>query len=119
MYSLKSRQASENVIPLLTTLKCLVDLYLHRNKHLYYVFIDYRKAFASVNRAALWYKLLQQNIDGKILKVIYSLYDNTKSCVRQNEKLSDYLVSNVGVRQGENLSQILFSLFLNNLVQFI
>ena len=37
-------------------LKCLADLYLHRSKHLLCVFIDYRKAFDSVNRLALWQK---------------------------------------------------------------
>ena len=47
------------------------------------------------------------------------MYDNTKSCVRQNSKLSNYFFTNVGVRQGENLSPILFSLFLNDLVEFI
>ena len=35
-------------------IKCLVDLYLHRNKHLFCAFIDYRKAFDPVNRLALW-----------------------------------------------------------------
>jgi hypothetical protein len=37
----------------------------------------------------------------------------------QGAKLSEYFQSNVGVRQGENLSSVLFSLFLNDLVQFI
>lgn len=100
-------------------LKCLVDLYLHRSKNLFCAFIDYKKAFDSVNRLALWQKLLQQNINGKMLKVIHSMYNNAKSCVRQNNNLSNYFFSNVGVRQGENLSPILFSLFLNDLVQFI
>ena len=39
-------------------LKCLVDLYLHRNKHLLCAFIDYMKAFDS-----FWQKLLQQNVN--------------------------------------------------------
>ena len=64
-------------------------------------------------------KLIQQNINGKMLRIIHSMYDNAKSCVRQNSKLSNYFFTNVGVRQGENLSPILFSLFLNDLVEFI
>ena len=56
-------------------LKCLVDLFLHRNKHLFCAFIDYRKAFDSVNRLAWWQKLLQQNVNGKMLKIIYSMYN--------------------------------------------
>ena len=108
-----------NTIDHIFNLKCLVDMYLHRKKQLFCAFIDYRKAFDSVNRIALWQKLIQQNINGKMLRVIHSMYNNAKSCVRQNSKLSNYFFTNVGVRQGENLSPILFSLFLNDLVDFI
>ena len=47
------------------------------------------------------------------------MYNNAKPCVRQNSKLSNYFFTNVDVRQGENLSPILFSIFLNDLVDFI
>ena len=93
-------------------LKCLVDLNLHRKKkQLFCAFISYRKAFDSVNRIALWQKLIQQNINGKMLRVVHSMYNNTISRVRQNSKLSNYFFTNVGVRQGENLSPILFHFF--------
>lgn len=42
-------------------LKCLIDLYLFRGKKLYCAFIDYKKAFDSVNRTYLWQKLLANN----------------------------------------------------------
>ena len=100
-------------------LKCLIDLYSRCNKTLYCAFIDYRKAFDSVDRLALWHKLLSNCIDGKMFKIIHNMYANAKSCVRQGVELSDSFYSNVGVRQGENLSPVLFSLFLNDLVEFI
>jgi hypothetical protein len=59
-------------------LDCLIDLYLRCNKPLYCAFVDYKKAFDSVDRSALWHKLLQQCIDGKMFKVIHSLYENAK-----------------------------------------
>ena len=74
-------------------LKCLADLYLHRSKHLFCAFIDYRKAFDSDNRLALRQKLLQQNVNGQMLKIIYSMYDGAKSCVRQNHQMSNYFTT--------------------------
>jgi hypothetical protein len=100
-------------------LKCLIDMYLRCNKTLFCAFIDYRKAFDSVDRCALWNKLLQYCIDGKMFKIIHNMYESAKSCVRLGTKLSDHFYSNVGVRQGENLYPVLFSLFLNDLVEFI
>ena len=41
------------------------------------------------------------------------------SHVRQNHQMSNYFYSNIEVGQGENLSPILFSLFLNDLVEFM
>ena len=60
---------------------------------------------------ALWHKLLQNCIDGNRFSIIHAMYENAK--------LSEYFQSNVGVRQCENLSPVLFSFFLNDLVQFI
>jgi len=51
-----------------------------------------------------------------VFKIIYAIYDNAKSCVKSKEGLSNFFVSSTGVRQGENLSPILFSIFLNDLV---
>ena len=100
-------------------LKCLIDLYLFRGKKLYCAFIDYKKAFDSVNKVYLWQKLLSNNVDGKMFRIIHSLYANAKSCVRIGNSKSVCFSSNIGVRQGENLSPILFSLFLNDLSVFI
>ena len=108
-----------SIVDHIFSLKMLVDLYLAKNKKLYCAFVDYRKAFDSVNRIALWRKILSYNIDGKCFKIIYNMYDKAKSCVKSNNTLSDFFVSHTGVRQGENLSPVLFSLFLNDLCNFM
>ena len=77
--------------------------------------MDYKKAFDLVNRSALWSKLISNGINGKVMNVIYNLYHNAKSCVRVNNNTSSLFNCNVGVRQGENLSPLLFALFLNDL----
>ncbi len=79
------------------------------------LYIDYRKAFDLVWRDDLWYKLLKVGIDGKIMRDIKNMYNNIKSCVLCNQEYSDYFVSHSEVRQGQNLSSILFSLVINDL----
>lgn len=100
-------------------LKCLTDPYLFRGKKLYCAFIDYKKAFDSVYRVYLWQKLLSNNIDGNMFKIIHSLYANAKSCVKLGHLQSATFSSKVGVCQDENLSPIFFSIFLNDLTEFI
>ena len=47
--------------------------------------------------------------------MIKSLYLQVRSCVLLNGNKSDYFISARGVRQGENLSPLLFSLFVNDI----
>ena len=94
-------------------------MYLHRGRKLYCAFVDYRKAFETVRRVYLWQKLLKYTVDGKMLSIIQSLYSNAKSCVRQGSTCSNFFMSNVGVRQDENLSPVLFAIFWNDLVEFV
>ena len=96
-------------------LKCVIDLYKWKKKKLFCLFVDYSKAFDMVWREGLWYKLVKKNVGGKILNVIKSMYENTKSCVMLNQELSETFLCNVGVRQGENLSPLLFAYYVNDI----
>ena len=103
----------------LFTIYGIIDILLSKRKRLYCAFLDFEKAFDKVERAFLWQKLLDQKVKGKVLKVIKNLYANAKSCVQLNNDISDFFEVNIGVRQGENLSPILFALFLNDLNVFM
>ena len=49
----------------------LINLYLEKKKRLYCCFIDYQKALDTINRTALWGKLLKNEINGKIFTIIF------------------------------------------------
>ncbi|MEW8546068.1 MAG: reverse transcriptase family protein [Candidatus Thiodiazotropha sp.] len=100
-------------------LHALTEILKSKNKRLFCSFIDFSKAFDSVWRIGLWMKLLSNNINGKIFRVIFNLYQNIKSCIIYSGKQSGFFQSYCGVRQGENLSPILFSLFLNDLEDYL
>ena len=96
------------------TLSCIIDIYLQNKKRVYCAFVDYKKAFDLVNRSA-WSKLISNGINGKVINVIFNLYKNAKSCVKVINNISPLFNCNMGVRQGENLSPLLFAIFLNDL----
>ena len=54
-----------------------------------------------------------------MFKIIHNLYTNAKFCVRIGNSKFTSFSGNIGVLQGENLSPVLFSLFLNDLTEFI
>ena len=100
-------------------LNILSKFYIDQKKRLYCAFVDYSKAFDFIDRAYLWQKLLNSNINGKVFNVIKNMYQNAKSQVSFRNTLSDPFPCQVGVRQGENLSPLLFAIYLNDFNAFL
>ena len=88
-------------------------------KKLYCCFVDYKKAFDSVPRIHLWYTLLSNGINGKILNVIKGLYSTAKSAVKQGRSHGFFFICEIGVCQGDNLSPLLVALYLNDLQEHL
>jgi hypothetical protein len=95
-------------------LHSVIELYLARRKRIYCAFVDYRKAFDLVDRSSLWLKLISSGINGNVIRVVYNMYDKAKSCVKHGGAISNFFACTVGVRQGENLSPLLFAVYLND-----
>ena len=85
----------------------------------YCCFVDFAKAFDSVNYDALWHKLLAYGVHGNMLRTIKSLYANLQNCVRVNGRLTDWFSQTAGVRQGDTLAPTLFALYINDLAMEI
>ena len=100
-------------------LKSIIDLYLSKKRNLYAVFVDYKTAFDKINRTALWHKIINSGINGKIFRIIFNLYLNAHSCLINDGILSEPFPCATGVRQGENLSPLLFAIFVNDLQKHI
>ena len=87
-------------------------------KKLFCAFVDYSKAFDFVDRTYLWQKLLNSNVNGKVLNVVRNMYKNANSHVSVKNILSDSFPCQVGLWQGENLSPLLFAIYLNDFKTF-
>ena len=99
-------------------LHILLELLKGTKKNMYCAFIDFEKACDFVWPIGLWQKLLSSNINGKCFRIIFNMYDGIRSRIVHNGSKSEYFQCNIGVRQGENLSPFLFSLYLNDLLNF-
>ena len=64
-------------------------------------------------------KLLKQGVNGKIFAIVNNIYKYAKSCVTVKGKCSEFFTCNVGVRQGENLSPLLFAIYLNDFEEYL
>ena len=97
----------------------IINFYQNKKGRVYCAFVDYRKAFDFIDRSSLWLKLVENDVNGRVLNVIKSMYEHAKSCIRSDDKLSEFFSCGQGVRQGENLSPVLFAIYLNDFNDYI
>ena len=84
-------------------------------KDTFICYVDYKKAFDSVERNLLMYKLAHIGVTGSMYKAISSLYYNPRSRVILQNNSTEYFDCPVGVKQGDCLSPTLFAIFINDL----
>ena len=96
-------------------LREIIKKYTTKNKILYTCFVDFSKAFDSICRQSLMEKLQKIGINGYFLQIIKSIYETTTNSLIYNESISKMFTSNIGVKQGDTLSTILFNLYINDL----
>ena len=97
----------------------LIQKMLNDRGRLYCAFVDLKKAFDSIYRNALWYKMFNLGIKGRTFRIIRDMYAKVKSCVKSANTMSDFFQYAVGLRQGEVLSPLLFSLFVEDLELYL
>ena len=93
----------------------LMRKFKHLKKKLFMCFVDFRKAYDSVWREALMYKLLEYDIRGNFYSVIEEMYKGGEACLKNDGYLSEFFQCGRGVRQGDVLSPILFNLYINDI----
>lgn len=76
-----------------------------------FCFLDYSKAFDTVQWNQLWYILREMAVPEHLIYLVNSLYNNSSAQVRLENELSAPFTVGKGVRQGCVLSPLLFNIY--------
>ena len=98
------------------TLKTLIDNSFSQKEKLYTCFVDFKKAYDTIWRNALFFKMAKENISTKFINIMRSMYSKLSVKVVLPDGLSSTFLSDVGLKQGCNLRPTLFNLFINDLI---
>jgi exonuclease III len=96
-------------------LKCIIDQAKKNKKKIFAAFIDFQKAFDTVWREGLFYKLLKSGLSTPFCDLLKNMYSQLVSGIKVRNKRTPFFKSEVGTRQGCNLSPWLFNLYINDL----
>ncbi|VDP24748.1 unnamed protein product [Schistosoma margrebowiei] len=105
----KDRSCTDQI----ATLRIIVEQSIEWNSLLYINFIDYEKAFGSVDRTTLWKLLRHYGVPQKIVNIIRNSYDGLHCEIVHGGQLTKSFKVNTGVRQGCLLSFFLFFLVVD------
>ena len=97
------------------TLSTIISKYKKLKQPVYAVFIDFRKAFDSVCREALFYKLAHQGISGKLFNILRHMYANSTGQIKLSGHISRKFGIHKGTEQGHPLSPDFFKLYISDL----
>ena len=99
-------------------LKSLINKYLHKCKQKIYVcFVDLKKAFDSLWRNGLLYKLNKLGIGKQMYSIIKKQFENTLGSFKYKDFQSNFFETDRGVRQGDSISPTLFNIFINDITR--
>ena len=93
----------------LCAIQILIEKLIETRNEAYIIFIDYRKAFDSVNHSELFTILSQMGFPMHIVRHIQAVYTDQEAKIRWNGSHTDSFKIGKGVRQGCILSPHLFS----------
>ena len=107
---------SRSCIDQINTLTVIIEQSLEFQSPLYMLFVDYQRAFDSLNRAWIWEELKVRGLPSKFINIIKEGYEGFCCRVLHEGQLSDSIKTSSGARQGRLLSPLVFLLVLDGVL---
>lgn len=94
-------------------IKQLFEKGKEHNLNFYCSFVDYSKAFDTIEHEKIWNALKNQGVEHKYIRILKNIYSNSKAKIKL-EKEGKEIKMERGVRQGDPLSPKLFTAVLED-----
>ena len=108
---MKGHGTSDHIFLLQTIIEKLVN---KGKRKLYVAFIDFKKAYDTVDRDILIKRMKALGINGIFLRNIASMYMKTEYSIKLKNGHLKAIRSNLGLKQGDPLSSLLFNLYIDD-----
>ena len=90
----------------LTTITSLIENRKAAKQSSFVAFVDFSKAFDTINRDIIWTKLKSYGINGKNFQALRSIYKNVKCAIKVNHLKTDWFSVKSGLKQSCILSTL-------------
>jgi hypothetical protein len=87
------------------------------NEETDHLFIDFRQAYDTIDREGLWSIMAEFSFPHKLIRLLRATLTGVRSCVKVEGRLSNYFDSDIGLRQGDGISTMLFNIALEGIVR--
>ena len=110
-------RAGRSTVDMIFTLRQLQEKAMEQQRSLYIVFLDFSKAFDTVNRWTLWKVLKAYGCPDSFINMIRQFHDGMTGRVSIGGDISDAFPINHRVKQGCVLAPTLFPLYLEAVLE--
>jgi hypothetical protein len=106
-------RSGRGTVDAIFTLQALKGACRSRSKRMVVAFVDFTKAYDSIDRAALWKVLEIYHVDPHIISLLRDLHTGTTAAVRLGGQVGRAFQVTAGVRQGCVIAPTLFNVFID------
>ena len=82
-----------------------------------HLFIDFRQAYDTIDREQLWGIMAEFRFPHKLIRLLKATLSGVRCCVKVDGVLSEAFDSEIGLRQGDGISTMLFNIALEGIIR--